>query len=235
MTDYRSRAYDRYSASTTLDHARYAASYRRRLDGVLAPRPEWRCLDIACGYGNFLAYLRACGVTAFTGIDSSKQAIEVARLEFGESHVAEVDADIYLGGTRERYELVSAIDFLEHLTKPELHGLLDGIRTALGPGGLFLARTPNAQGLFGMAARYNDITHEVCFTPGSLGDVLKGAGFEVVAIWEDQGRPTTALQAAHWVAWKIVRFGIRCADAAETGMWSDGVLTRNMWVLARRP
>jgi SAM-dependent methyltransferase len=234
MTDYRSRAYDRYSASTTLDHARYATSYRRRLDRVLEPRKEWRCLDIACGYGNFLAYLRAEGVTSFTGIDSSKAALDVARREFGENRVVEASAESFLGGTPSRYELVSAIDFLEHLTKSELYQLLDSIRTALAPGGFFLARTPNAQGLFGMAARYNDVTHEVCFTPGSLGDVLAGAGFEVISIWEDQGRPTTVLQVAHWLAWKLVRFGIRCIDAVETGMWNEGVLTRNMWVLARR-
>jgi hypothetical protein len=39
---------------------------------------------------------------------------------------------------------------------------------------------------------------------------------------------------AHWLAWQAVRFGIRCVNAAETGSWGDGVLTRNMWVLAVR-
>jgi 2-polyprenyl-3-methyl-5-hydroxy-6-metoxy-1,4-benzoquinol methylase len=231
---YRERAYTRYLPDAAFDHHRYAASYARRIDRALPLRGEWRCLDIACGYGNFLAYLRRKGVERFVGIDASQAAVSVAAREFGSDRVSRADAFEFLSGCRGTFDLISAIDFLEHLTKDELYILLDAMHGALAPGGLLLARVPNAQAPFGMAARYNDITHELGFTTGCLTDVLSGARFSVVTVWEDHGRPTTTRQFAHWLAWQCARFVLRCIDAAETGSWGDGVLTRNMWVLARR-
>lgn len=58
---YRGTAYRRYEHFVRPDYPRLAASYRRRLDRHLNPRPDWKCLDPACGAGNFLAYFAACG------------------------------------------------------------------------------------------------------------------------------------------------------------------------------
>lgn len=237
MESYRARAYERYSIHAAIDFPRFARSYDRRLTHVLRPSTKWNCLDIACGYGNFLAYLRGTGTTTFTGIDTSEAAVRVAQSEFGVDRAQRIDAMEFLATCQSVFDLISAIDFIEHLSKPELYLILEGVRRALRPGGLLLLRVPNANGLFGMASRYNDITHELCFTPGSITDLLQNqqASFDVVQIWEDQGRPKNPAQLIHWAIWNIVRFCIRCVDASETGMWGDGVLTRNMWVLARKP
>jgi len=232
MNDYRSRAYSRYNKDYTFEPPRLASSYDRRLTSIVRPQKHWSCLDIACGYGNLLAYLRAKGITEYIGIDTSADAVAVASKEFGTNRVQQADVFGYLASNRNSFDLISAIDFIEHVTKDEFYELLDMTFSALKPGGLILLRTPNANGLFGMAARYNDITHEVCFTPGSIADALSSGGFEIRAIWEDLGRPTSALQLMHWLAWKVVRVAIRCANAAETGSWGDGILTRNMWILA---
>lgn len=232
MTNYRQLAYDRYAQPVAIDYAKYADSYRRRLAHRLFLTPQTRCLDIACGYGNFLAYLRAAGVTDFTGVDATPAAVTVTQREFGAEHANCADAFEFLRHPAKKFNLISALDFVEHVTKPELFELLGSIHAALEPGGLFLLRTPNANGLFGMAARYNDITHEICFTPGALADTLARCGFKTLAIWEDTGTPGSPLQAAHWLAWQAVRLAIRCINAAETGSWDDGVLTRNLWALA---
>jgi SAM-dependent methyltransferase len=237
MHNYRERAYERYSAHSIVDFSRFARSYDRRLTRVLQPMAGWTCLDVACGYGNFLAYLRAVGIAAFTGIDTSEAAVQVAQKEFGAERAQRIDAFEFLASYQSAFDLISAIDFIEHVSKAELYQVLDSIWRALRPGGLFLLRVPNANGLFGMASRYNDITHELCFTPGSITDLLQGqrASLDVVRIWEDQGQPESLAQFFHWGIWNVVRFCIRCVDASETGMWGDGVLTRNMWVLARKP
>lgn len=234
-SNYRAIAYSRYGTDATPDYARFADAYARRLSGRLRPEADWRCLDLACGYGNFLAYLRHAGVRDFLGIDGAEPAVLAARREFGEAHAMTGDVFDFLQSGHGTYRLLSGLDFIEHLGKNEVFGFLALARDALEPGGYLLLRTPNAGAPFGMAARYNDITHEVCFTTTAIVDTLARSGLETSSVWEDIPRPHTPKQAVHWLSWQVARFALRLANAAETGSWGDGVLTRNMWVLARKP
>lgn len=231
---FRSLAYQRYSPDAVVDYDRMAASYGRLVGLHLEVQPEWRCLDLACGYGNFLAYLRAKGVTDFFGADLTEAAIARAAKEFGQERAACVDAFDYLESHKHEFDLISALDFVEHLRPDELFALLAGVHDGLSKHGLFLVRTPNASAPFGMAARYNDITHELCFTAGALGDVMQRMGFEVIEVWEDIGYPKNLLQIAHYTVWQCLRLGYRLADAIETGVWGPGIMTRNYWILLRK-
>ncbi len=233
--DYRSIAYGRYRPDTAPDYARFATAYARRLLGRLNPESDWRCLDLACGYGNFLAFLRHSGVRDFLGIDGAESAVLAAKREFGNEHAAVANVFEFLRAHPGPYRLLSSLDFIEHLRKDEVFEFLALARDALEPGGYLLIRTPNAGAPFGMAARYNDITHEICFTANAIADTLARSGLHAACIWEDTATPQTLAQAMHWLIWQAVRLLFRVADAAETGSWGDGILTRNMWVLARRP
>jgi cyclopropane fatty-acyl-phospholipid synthase-like methyltransferase len=234
MTNYRAAAYERYKSFPALDYPQFAVSYRRRVSRYLTLDSNSRCLDLACGFGNFLAYLDANDVTHFIGVDSSLPATNVVSERFGHNRVVCADVRSFLRESKDEFDLVSALDFLEHLSKDELYEVLDLARQRLVPGGKLLVRVPNASGVFGMASRYNDITHETCFTPGSLRDVMSSSGLRPLAVWEDKGAPTSVIQLLHKMTWEIVRFGLRCIDAAETGMWGEGVMTRNMWALAEK-
>lgn len=234
LQSFRSLAYQRYSPDAIVDYDRMAASYARLVEQHVPVLPEWRCLDLACGYGNFLAYLRAKGITDFVGADLTEAAITCAAKEFGEERVACIDAFEFLKSRKQGFDLISALDFVEHLRPDELFLLLSGVRDGLSKDGLFLVRTPNASAPFGMAARYNDITHELCFTAGALGDVMQRAGFEVIDVWEDIGYPKNILQMFHYITWQCLRLVYRMADAIETGVWGPGILTRNFWMLLRK-
>ena len=233
--DYRSIAYGRYGADSSPDYVRLASAYARRLSGRLKPEASWTCLDLACGYGNFLAFLRHSGVRDYLGIDGAEPAVRAAQREFGEDHARVGNVFDLLRANAKPYRLLSSLDFIEHLRKDEVFEFLSLAREALEPGGYLLIRTPNAGAPFGMAARYNDITHEVCFSTNAIADTLARSGLKTSDIWEDAANPRTILQAAHWLCWQATRFVIRATDAAETGSWGDGILTRNMWVLARKP
>ena len=234
MHSYRSIAYSRYNEAADVDYSKFASAYRRRLSGRLQVLEDWRCLDIGCGYGNFLGYLRDCGVGQYLGVDSSEAAVSVAKRQFGDEHAVCVDIFEFLSESKGSYRLISALDFVEHLKKDELFQFLELTNKVQTPGEFLLIRTPNANGLFGMAARYNDITHEVCFSTTAIADVLLRGGYQVKSIWEDTGVPRSGMQAVHWSLWQSARFVIRLLNAAETGNWGDGVFTRNMWVLASK-
>jgi 2-polyprenyl-3-methyl-5-hydroxy-6-metoxy-1,4-benzoquinol methylase len=109
MIAYRTQAYERYTADMVPDYERFAAAYRRRLGSRLRLSSTSRCLDLACGYGNFLGFLRHAGVRDFTGVDASKAALEVARQEFGADRVVCADVFEHLRGSSGGYDLISAL------------------------------------------------------------------------------------------------------------------------------
>lgn len=232
--DYRKIAYQRYSNYGACDYPAYSNYYRRKISSRLRIQSNWQCLDVACGFGNFLSYLRQVGVQIYLGVDGSVEATDQARREFGESHVITADVFEYFASTDGCFNLVSALDFIEHINKNDIFTLLNLINRRQPMNGWLLIRTPNANGLFGQSARYADITHEVCFTPDSLSDVLSRCGYSVQSAWEDGPAIGTLKQTMHWVVWQMVKSVVRLANAAETGNWGDGVLTRNMWVLAKK-
>jgi len=129
---------------------------------------------------------------------------------------------------------VSALDFIEHLSKDEIFHLLHLACSSQPVGGRLLLRTPIAASPFGMSARYGDITHEVCFTSAALADVLRSNGYQVISSWEDGPTLGTVKQSLRWLACNIVRGIIGQASAAESGAWGDAIYTRNFWLLARK-
>ena len=74
ILDYRSTSYSRYAQTSAIDHGRFIDYYSRKIGTVFVIQKSWNCLDVACGFGNFLAYLNALGVNNFHGVDSSEFA-----------------------------------------------------------------------------------------------------------------------------------------------------------------
>lgn len=234
MTSYRKTSYTRYSNQTNVDYERFANTYSRKLKGKLSLNTKWDYLDIACGYGNFLSFLKKSGINNFIGVDSSENATKLAAEQFGNDHIINEDIFDYLKSLKTKYMFVSALDFIEHLHKNEIFDFLKLLNEHHRQKGLLLLRTPNASGLFGMAARYNDITHETCFTPTSIRDVLGHCGYKTISIWEDAPTIGNVIQTMHYLSWKVARLLIRCLEFAESGILVDGILTRNMWILSER-
>ena len=96
-----------------------------------------RVLDVGCG-GGILAEALAREGARVTGVDPSEQSLAAAREHAGRSGLS-ID---YRGGTAEAlasgglgkaYDLVLAVDVLEHVD--DLDGTLDAISTVLAPGG----------------------------------------------------------------------------------------------------
>lgn len=152
-----------------------------------------RCLDLACGEGALLAYLRAKGFTDAAGIDLSPENVALCRA---------AGLDVRLGDVREAgvlrqagsVDLVTAFDIVEHLPKPEAGTFVELIRTLLRPGGTAILQTPNLGGLNGAYHRYNDLTHEFGLTEKSAVDLALAAGFDEADVTvEPAWNATTAL------------------------------------------
>ena len=78
----------------------------------------------------------------------------------------------FLGKHYETFDLITGLDFIEHLHKDEVLRFLDGCYEALKLGGRLILQTSNAESPWVSSIRYGDFTHEACFTPKALTILL---------------------------------------------------------------
>jgi 2-polyprenyl-3-methyl-5-hydroxy-6-metoxy-1,4-benzoquinol methylase len=236
----RDRLYDRYrsyqSAGNPDDERRQRAPYIRRLISTHFPADRnARILDLGCGSGTLLYFLGQAGYKNISGIDSSREQIEQAS-QLGFANVRQADVFTFLKtAANDSYEAVAALDIIEHLTKPELLHLADEVYRTLAPGGLWLIHAPNAEGFLGSRVRYADLTHEQAFTPASVEQLVRAAGFRTSECFEDAPIPHSVKSLVRLLIWKTGRGFLRLFFMAETGdTGRNAIFSQNLLALARK-
>jgi SAM-dependent methyltransferase len=209
-----------------------ALVYRRDIRPWLPLPSAGRVIDIGCGQGELVRLLLADGYDAL-GIDVSPEQAAIAQAA-GLGRVRHGDYRDLLMERTNWLAAVTATDLLEHLTKDEVLETFDRVVKALAPGGVFVARVPNAVSPLGGHIRYGDFTHESSFTVRSIRQLAAAAGFSSVTV-----RPCTPIahgfmSAARAVAWKSVSALYKFALATETGEFRGHVVTQNMTFVASK-
>ena len=203
---------------------RWGKAYRWYLRGWLPASCEAATLDAGCGPGWMLAHLAALGYANLHGVDISAEQVALSRQVAPNVHHG--DAIAYLDAHPERFDLVLAIDLLEHLDRSEVLSFLRGCHRALKPGGRLILQTPNPESPFAGAVVFGDFTHESAIAPAALQDVLRLTGFDEVRLREAGPAPHGALSLLRWAAWKCLRLGVLCWNCVETGGAGSGICTR---------
>jgi len=230
--DYKTRIYNAYLSRgperepvfDRLAAERRARLLARLLKGWLPEDRELPIADLGCGSGEVLYFLKGRGYTRVAGVDVSPEQVQAARQVVPE--VVEADLFDFLDRHREKFGLIFALDLLEHLRKDDVLRFLDASHRALGGGGRLILQTPNADSPMASGLRYGDFTHEVCFTPSSLGWLLNLVGFTGVESREGGPRPLGILSLGRTLLWRLIRRGIQLWNLAETGSAGSGIYTR---------
>lgn len=174
--------YHSYSGRRTVENARTRTaifgSLHRTLGRWLPSDRSTRILDIACGEGALLCFLKALGYQKLDGFDISPENVGICH-RLGLSFVRQADAlEMLHAPIAERYGTIFALDILEHLPKQGAAALLDNVRQSLAPGGAVIIQTPNMGSLHGLHIRYSDLSHEFSLTERSAATLLMTAGFD---------------------------------------------------------
>lgn len=158
--------------------ARTVASLARVLAPHLPAGRDAAILDVGCGEGALLTLLRREGYRSLAAFDLSPENVTLCH-EQGFSFVLRHDAlEVGTFAAGHDYDVVFALDLLEHLPKERALGFVRAARARLRPGGRLVIQTPNMGSVLGPLYRHADITHEWGVTEGSIVDLLTAAGFD---------------------------------------------------------
>jgi 2-polyprenyl-3-methyl-5-hydroxy-6-metoxy-1,4-benzoquinol methylase len=242
VIDHRERFYSNYystqvnvGATDAEKLARTNLPWARRLIRRTIPADRGiRLVDLGCGYGRLLLALKSMGYTNYVGVDGSESQLSVGR-QLGLEGLILDDIQTFLRATPDKcFDVVTAIDLLEHLEKSELIKTLDQILRILRPNGRLVLHLPNAEGIFGNRIRYDDMTHEMAFTKTSLRQVLYACGFSSLHCYEDEPVPHGVVSFGRYVLWQLCRAFFVFLHSVETGQfsWYAILLTQNLTAVA---
>jgi 2-polyprenyl-3-methyl-5-hydroxy-6-metoxy-1,4-benzoquinol methylase len=232
LSSFRNRLYESYASQHAGGNGEAAALVYRRDIRPLLPAPEaGPVIDLGCGRGDLVRLLEADGFDA-EGIDVSPEQVAMARAA-GVRRVREGDFRALLTAHPAHYAAITAIDLLEHLTKPEVLRTFDDVAAALAPGGVFVARVPNAVSPLGGLVRNGDFTHQTSFTTLSIRQLAAAAGFDSVLTRSSPPVAHGLVSVARVIVWQVVSACYQIALAAETGTIRDHIVTQNLRFAAR--
>jgi 2-polyprenyl-3-methyl-5-hydroxy-6-metoxy-1,4-benzoquinol methylase len=183
LIDQYSRHYAR--GSITFDDPRGTAEvlrdYETQFGDIVRALPAGsEVADLGCGIGMMLSWLARIPGVRPVGVDGSAAQIEIARKNLPstvELHCMELEP--FVRARPARFGVIFGMRILEHIPGDDnLLSLIEGVREALVPGGVFVCIVPNAGSLIGGHMRYIDLTHFRSFTTLSLLQLLEAAGLE---------------------------------------------------------
>lgn len=201
-------------------------SYEARLGKFLPADRGAAFLDAPCGYGNMLYFLRRRGYRNLAGCDLDPAQVALARLL--DLPAREGDSFDVLADSAAAYDVVTSVDFVEHLDRDRALEFLRLCFERLRPGGVLILRTPCADGPFGAHDRYNDLTHRWAMTSNVLQAILGMVGFERVAILDERPRRTSLKGALATLAFYPARAAASLFCLA-LGLDPPRVWSRSMW------
>ena len=168
----------------TNSNLRLTDSLRKSLEknygNPLTPFRGGKLLDLGCGEGHFLDFVRDEGFSNYLGVDHDPEAIRVCQ-EAGHAVILSDVLDFF-NASQEDFDVIAMNDLIEHFEHSNARLLVGGAFSRLVEGGLLVVRTPNASYLHSPSLLYGDLTHKYMYTSETLRQVLMEAGFFEISI-----------------------------------------------------
>ncbi len=213
-------------------HEQRAVYYRWYTKDWLDVPKSTPVLDIACGSGQFLYFLRKQGFTDLVGIDIDRTQVEIGRAL--DLDCLCVPASEFLADGTKPFGVVAMLDILEHFTREELFPIMEAVVSRMAPGGRLIVSVPNADSPHGLRSTYADITHEISFTPTSLSELLFCHGLKVVSFRDPWPAPVSASRACYRALSNATRamesFRLKLMGFEAPKYWSSVI-----WAMAEKP
>jgi 2-polyprenyl-3-methyl-5-hydroxy-6-metoxy-1,4-benzoquinol methylase len=185
---------ERFWNSQSMFPANYFTyKFGRNIVRFLAPylRKKRSVLDFGCGPGYLIPYLCQCGISVY-GTDSSTDSVHKANSRlFGLENFCGVETLSELDTLNMEFDVIIAIEVIEHLYDDTLAQMMDYIFSKLSETGILILTTPNDENLAeNMVVSpesgriFHRWQHVQNWNRDSIESLLKSHGFEIVEISE---------------------------------------------------
>lgn len=241
--DYRDRLYRQYLTTQGQSDIKqiqqdleYRGPYLKRLIRRWFPEDRSiKILDLGCGYGALLYFLKQAGYGHLRGIDRSPEQVAVAK-KLGLDSVKVGDIlDILRKSEDRSCDVVIAFDVLEHFTKQEILAITDEVHRVLRSGGRLILHVPNGEAIFSGSIFFGDLTHETSFTRQSVRQLMFSCGLRNVTFAEDVPVIHGLKSGVRYILWNVFHAVFRAIYISETGdKGRELVLTQNLIAVARK-
>lgn len=229
----RSALYESY-ASTHAGLSVPAAEDREFRRDILPHLPlatdDATVLDLGCGQGGLVAQLQRHGYVHASGVDVSPEQVALAH---GRGLTSVIQGDYRDTLLENKYDVITATDFLEHLTKHEVVQTFRFVAGALEPQGLFILRVPNAGSPLSGRIQYGDFTHESRFTTRSLRQIASSAGFVQSEFFPCPPIVHGPASLVRRIIWGAYSGALKLGFAADSGTLRGHIVTPNLTAVLR--
>ena len=139
-----------------------------------------RILEIGFGNGNLLGWLKCQGVTELHGVEINKILLSTA----GQNNIFAYNniEDALSAGP---YDVIFALDVIEHIKKDELVKTFQQLSRALRDDDVIILRFPNGDSPFGRINQNGDLTHEMEIGVGNLRMLCQLSGLEIITLTDE--------------------------------------------------
>jgi len=188
-------------------------------------------LELGCGRGYLLEYLRRNGFDNLKGFDISAEQIEIAKGKGFDVEVADVLS--FFENNKKKYEIIFALDFLEHFYKQELLSIVQSVFNTLDEDGIFISHTPNGQAIISPKMIYGDLTHLTILTPNSALQLLNACGFKEIKFLEAGPVIKNVQGLVRLAIWKLIKLFRNLERLADSGK-AEKILTENFIIIGKK-
>lgn len=210
-------------------------AYEADLSSYLPRDKAAPILDVGCGWGQCLWWLREKGFNNIHGIDIGREQ-EAHGRSIGLDVTCVRDSTGFLENLDSKYELITMNHIIEHVPADEGLKMLRAAYGALRPGGRIIVQTPNLCTIGANWGRYIEITHVTGYTESSLHQILNMAGFGGIELF---GSKTVFRLAPRRLVLILLQFISRTIWRlmllAEWGTDAPRIIQKNLYATGVKP
>jgi 2-polyprenyl-3-methyl-5-hydroxy-6-metoxy-1,4-benzoquinol methylase len=215
----------------------YAAPFLidKKIADILPKDRNAHILDIGCGYGRLLKYLRDRGYKNIYGIDIG--AAQVEFLKKKDVNVINADVIDYLNSCiqeKKTFACITMFDFMEHLNKEEIVLLLQKLYVVLADTGMLIIRVPNSDAIYNGRIMYGDFTHETNFTAHSINQLFRTYNFHNINIYPIYPIVHGFRSFIRYCGFKVLEIIYMLGSSFETGKLTGFMATQNILAVIKK-